>query len=248
MEIQKNNTHRIAKTAAAAGVLLLVFFFQGALAVINGLEGSQSAAVRGLVIWGFTLITAVLFYIKHKTLKLLGFSKPVSGSLKQLYFFVPLIIVALISFSCGINTSSGMGMIAANLFLTLGIGFCEEIYFRGIICRLWLEKGEKAAVVISSSLFAVCHLMNIAGGAGITETILQICFAFIYGIVSALIFIIYSSIWPGIMLHFFHDFCSFISIKGSTSANIICGAIQFIILLLYAYSIIKRRGKSVNSV
>lgn len=233
----------IIKTITAMGILLSVFFVQGAVVVINDLEGIESAVVRGIVLWGFVLITAVFFCMKHRRLSLPGFHRTNHMMVRQLYYFIPLTVIALVPFSCGIDVDSGMGMIFANLFLTLGIAFCEEIYFRGIICSLWMKKGEKTAVMVSSVLFAVCHLMNLAGGAGIIETILQVCFAFVYGVVFALIFIACHSIWPCIILHMLHDFCSFISVEGNVSENIVLGSIQFVILLCYAVVIMKRKSR-----
>lgn len=246
MGIQKDGANRIIKTIIAMGVLLFVFFVQGAVVAVNGLEGMESAVVRGSVLWGFVFITMVFFCIKHKSLSSLGFHRTNHIFVKQLYYFIPLIVIALAPFSCGINIDRGIGLIFANLFLTLGIGFCEEIYFRGIICNLWMEKGERTAIVISSILFAVCHLMNIAGGAGVIETMLQICFAFVYGIVFALIFVVCHSIWPCIILHTFHDFCSFISADSTTPENVVVGAIQFTIMLGYTFALIKRKGKSTS--
>ena len=246
MDIPKRGEHRAAKTVLAMGVLLLVFFFQGAAVAVNNLDGIASAVVRGSIIWGLVLVTAAFCLIKYRRLDLLGFARPNSGSFKQLYFFIPLIAAALASFSCGIDADNGMGAILANLFLTLGIGFCEGLYFRGMICNFWMGKGERTAVLISSLLFAVCHLMNIAGGAGMIETILQICFAFVYGIAFALIFITCRSIWPCIILHAFHDFCSFMSAGGTALENTVVGAVQFVILLCYTAALIKGRSKSTS--
>ena len=224
MDIPKRGEHRAAKTVLAMGVLLLVFFFQGAAVAVNNLDGIASAVVRGSIIWGLVLVTAAFCLIKYRRLDLLGFARPNSGSFKQLYFFIPLIAAALASFSCGIDADNGMGAILANLFLTLGIGFCEELYFRGMICNFW----------------------NIAGGAGMIETILQICFAFVYGIAFALIFITCRSIWPCIILHAFHDFCSFMSAGGTALENTVVGAVQFVILLCYTAALIKGRSKSTS--
>lgn len=247
MDIQKDRANRIIKTIIAMGILLLVFFVQGAAVVVNELEGIESAVVRGFVLWGLVLITIAICCMKNKRLSLLGFRRTDYISVKRLYYFIPLIIIALIPFSCGLDLGSGIRMIFANLFLTLGIGFCEEIYFRGIICNLWLKKGEKTAIVVSSVLFSVCHLMNLAGGADIIGTILQICFAFVYGVVFALIFIVCHSIWPCIILHALHDFCSFISAERNVLENIILGGIQFAILIYYAVIIIKRKSRSTNT-
>lgn len=244
MDSQRSKTHRIAETVIAMAVLLLAFFFQGAAVVVGGIEGIKSVVIRGLIIWALVLLTVAFFYVKYRRLDLLGLRKPDVGSYKDLCYFIPLILIALIYFSSGLDVDSGLKMIPANLFLALGIGFCEEIFFRGIILNLWLEKGEKVAIAVSSVLFAVCHLMNIAGGAGVVETILQVCFALVYGVVCALIFLACRSVWPCIMLHAFHDFCSFTSAERSTFAGVICGAVQFIILFLYAFLIVKRRVTS----
>lgn len=238
--MQKSEAHRTVKTITAMGIVLLVFFCQGAAVVLNNLDGIASIAVRGLIIWGLVLVTAAFDYIKYKTLDLLGFDKPRSGTFKQLYFFVPLIVIALTNFSCGIDMGNSSGMILANLLLALGIGFCEEIYFRGMICNFWITKGERTAMLVSSMLFAVCHVLNIAGGASALETILQICFAFVYGIIFARIFIVCHSIWPCIIVHALHDFCSFISVEGTMWENIVLGAVQFAILLCYAFVIMKK--------
>lgn len=247
MDIQKAGANRIIKTIIVTGALLFAFFVQGAVVVVNNLEGIASAVVRGFFLWGFMLITIAFYCIKHRRLSSLGFHRTNHILVKQLYYFIPLIAIALLPFSSGINVDRGIGLIFANLFLTLGIGFYEEIYFRGIICNLWVEKGERTAVVISSILFAVCHIMNVAGGASVIETMLQICFAFVYGIVFALIFVVCHSIWPCIILHTFHDFCSFISADGTTLENVSVGAIQFIILVCYTFALIKRKSKSSNS-
>ncbi len=238
MDIQKDGADRIIKTIIAMGILLLVFFIQGAVVVVKGFEGIKSVVVRGFILWGLVVLTIAFCCIKYKRLSLLGFRRTDYNLIKQLYFFIPLVVIALIPFFCGINVDSGAGMIFANLFLTLGIGLCEEVYFRGIICNLWLRRGEKTAIIVSSILFAVCHLMNLAGGANIIETMLQICFAFAYGVVFALIYITCHSIWPCIILHTLHDFCSFISAEGTVLENIVLGSIQFAILLCYAVIII----------
>lgn len=144
-----------------------------------------------------------------------------------------LLLIALSPFTAGINFNGGAALILANLFLTLGIGMAEEIFFRGIICGLWLERGVGKAMIISSVLFGFSHLLNIAGGAELGETVLQICFALVYGMVFALIFAESGSLLPCVLPHALHDFCSFISGEASAQFEIFLGAVQFIVLLVY---------------
>lgn len=221
------------KTAWATLVLLLFFFAQGAIVVIGEIEGISSILIRGGVIWGLVALTLAYYIIRYREISKLGFRGAEKGAAKRMLYFSPLLLIALSPFAAGINFNGGAALIFANLFLTLGIGMAEEIFFRGIICGLWLECGVGKAMMLSSVLFGLSHILNLAGGADFGETILQICFALVYGMVFALIFAESGSLLPCVLLHALHDFCSFISGDGSAQFEIILGAVQFIVLLVY---------------
>ncbi len=223
----------VLKTALATFVLLLFFFTQGAIVVIMGIDGVPSALIRGAVIWGLVAITLAYSIIRYKGISKLGFRSAEKGAAKRMLYFSPLLLIALFHFAAGIDWKVGAAFLFANLFLTLGIGMAEEIFFRGIICGLWLKHGTVKAMMISSILFGLSHILNIAGGAKLGETLLQICFALVYGMVFALIFAESGSIIPCVLLHALHDFCSFISGDGSAQFEVVLGAVQFIVLLVY---------------
>ncbi|MBQ1490636.1 MAG: CPBP family intramembrane metalloprotease, partial [Blautia sp.] len=191
----------IRNTAIAMIILLLFFFTQGAIVVMGQIEGTQSALIRGGVIWCLVVGTLLYFFIRNKNLQTLGFRKAEPGAAKKVLYYLPLLCIAFSNLICGFGIEGGIGFIWGNIFLTLGIGMAEEIYFRGIICQMWLERGKRQAILISSVLFGISHLMNIAGGAGPVATVFQICFAFTYGLVFAQIFLISRSLIPCIFLH-----------------------------------------------
>ena len=223
--------HAIRNTILATITLLVFIFSQGAVVMVCGLEGTAAILTQAFIIWCCALVAILFYLIKYHGLKELGFVKPMTGYGRRFLYFIPLLIVAIVSFAGGLISGNG-GMIVLNLFFTLGIGFAEEIYFRGIICGIWKDK-EKTAVIISSVLFGFCHLLNIMGGASVAATLLQILFAFVYGIVMAIIFLRTKSIWPCIFLHAFHDFCGFITAEGDMKLTVIIGSIQFVVLLVY---------------
>lgn len=237
-EATKDRT--IIKTVLATLTLLVFFFLQGAVVAVNGIEGAASALIRGGIIGSAAVAAIVFSLIKHKNLTAIGFRKPEPGASRKLLYYIPLLIIALSALAAGIDSQKGAGFALANLFLALCVGFAEEIYFRGVICSIWLEKGAVKAMVISSILFGLCHLMNVLGGAGLTETILQIFFALAYGVAFALIFIVSGSIWPCILLHAFHDGCSFLSADGSARTNILVGVFQFAVMITYIAAVVKR--------
>lgn len=223
----------VLKTIIASVVLLLFFFVQGAIVVINNIEGIPSVLIRGAVIWCLVVITLIFYFVKDKGLSKLGFVKMEKGAAKRLLYFVPLLLISFSHFTAGFDLGEGIKFILANIFFTMAIGMAEEIYFRGIICNMWLKKGVVKAMLISAVLFGICHLLNIAGGASLPATILQICFAFVYGMVFALLFTVGKSIVPCVLLHALHDFCCYISADASMNFNIILGAVQFVILIAY---------------
>ena len=227
-------------TVIAMCTVMLFYFVAGAAVVTQGLEGGAAAKTQGMIIW-LSVIVVLAFYIFSKRgLTKLGFRPVKEGAAGNLFYFIPVIFIVLLGLVGGIDTSRGSGFILANLFLTVGVGFSEEIYFRGIICNLWQRRSTKAAVLVSAVLFGVCHLMNVLGGASIVETILQIFFAFFYGLVFAFIFLESDSVWPCVALHFAHDFCSFIGRDISVKADIAVMTIQTLLLLLYIVLLVRK--------
>lgn len=232
---------RILITALVCVAVLVIFFVQGAVVVIGQIEGAASALIRGAILMGGALLTILVYAIKNKSLKELGFVKMEKGAAKKLLYFSPLIVIALSHFSAGFDEKLNANLLLANLFLTVSIGLIEELYFRSIIMSLWLDKGIARAMLISAGLFGLCHIMNMAGGASLPATLLQICFALIYGLVFALLYAAEKSLIPLVLLHFFHDFCSFISAEGNLTFSIVLGAVQFLLLSGYfAYLLLNK--------
>ena len=137
----KRKDRIVLKTAGAMLVLLLFFFAQGAIVVIGKIEGISSILIRGGVIWGLVALTLAYYIIRYKEISKLGFRSMERGAAKRMLYFSPLLLIALSPFAAGINFNGGAALILANLFLTLGIGMAEEIFFRGIICGAWLGRG-----------------------------------------------------------------------------------------------------------
>jgi len=84
--------------------------------------------------------------------------------------------------------------------------FIEEMLFRGIILRSFLENySVSSSIVLSSLLFALFHL-----------TISQLPVAFIAGCLFAWLYVKTRSLWPSILAHFLYN--SFVMVLWSTYA------------------------------
>lgn len=94
----------------------------------------------------------------------------------------------------------------------LSIGFFEEIIFRGLILTLFLKKLPKTkqgvfqAVVLSSLVFGAVHLLNLFTGASFGNTILQIGYSFLVGMMWAVMYLKTKNIWIVMALHASYNF------------------------------------------
>lgn len=242
-------TGRLIRETTAAVVVIFVFYFvQGAIVVTQGLEGAQAKWNQSIFIWASVLMALAFFLIRYRSFETLGFRRVDGKGLRGVLFCIPMLLVALSGLVHGIDLS-GEEIFLANLVLTVGIGFSEEIYFRGIILQNWLKnRGKVPAIIVSATLFGVTHLMNILGGADLRATILQIFFALFYGIIMAIILIRTNSIWPCIILHFMHDFCSWIGMAGTPKEETVLAAAQTVVMLIYMVYLIVKEKKAVKSV
>jgi len=94
----------------------------------------------------------------------------------------------------------------------ISIGFFEEVVFRGIILIFLLQrfsstkKGIYKAMILSSALFGLIHLVNIFSGANIGNTILQIGYSFLMGMMWAVVYLKTRNIWYSVLLHATYNF------------------------------------------
>ena len=135
---------------------------------------------------------------------------------------------------------AGIQPLPANELLTLIVGyaataFFEEAIFRGMILGLLRPKGIWTAVLVSSLLFGLVHLSNIAlrGNPGLIA--LQALGAATGGVGMAAIRVRTRTVWPGIALHALHD----LFFQLSRLPVPLVDAANSIILLLYAVYLLR---------
>ena len=121
----------------------------------------QSDMISGAVQF---IILLAYYIIRYRGISMLGFRKVKKGTAKRVLYYSPLLLITLSPLVAGVDLEEGAAFLFANLFLTLGIGMAEEIFFRGIICNLWLKQGVVKAMLLSSVLLylsrvTVCFLV-----------------------------------------------------------------------------------------
>lgn len=214
-------------------LILLFYIMAGVITQVMKMNDIQTRLIQGGFVWLSVLTAFLYFWISKKSLKSYGFRKVQKSNRSIVLWYIPIIILELSGLSCGLVKLS-FTYIMVNLFLTIAVGFAEEIYFRSIILNTLKKLGLKKAIIISSIIFGVSHSANIAGGKDVTLTIIQIVFAFVIGIVFSELFVLTESIYPVIIWHFIHDFLCYITVQPKLSTILVFSGFQTLILITYA--------------
>lgn len=104
----------------------------------------------------------------------------------------------------------GVELYAYYFILTIMAGFVEEGIYRGLMLRALIQKGIWKAVIITSLLFSLTHIMNALAGWNWQFVLLQLCYAFAIGFGYAAFALRTGTIWLLMILHWLCDFFSFI--------------------------------------
>ena len=143
------------------------------------------------------------------------FNKP-----NNLWYLVPCLLVAInnlpfIPWFKGMCEFAEIGIAEILLFLLycLLVGAFEEFIFRGIFFPSLLgyfNKDKKSlikAMILSSLLFGFMHILNLFNGAGLMETLLQICYSTLIGGLCVFVFVKTYNILCSILVHSTYNFC-----------------------------------------
>ncbi len=166
----------------------------------------RSVIFRGL---GCVVFLLVLLYLEFHVV-----SRPRAA---HLTVFLPALAVA-------VNNFPILGMARGDVWLEradllwlfaldcLLIGAFEELAFRGVFLPSLLEryggsrKGFRWTVIGSSAAFGLIHLVNLAEGAGLGATLLQVGYSFLIGGMCAVVLLKSGNLPYCILLHAVYDF------------------------------------------
>lgn len=183
--------------------LLIIFatFAAGAYATITQQEDFPVIVVAFVPI---ALITAVYLSIGKKWSSV-GFCSLSTISKKDWLYYTPLLLVFAAIFLSGFDTKVTLSAVGFQLVQMLLVGFVEETVYRGVILHALMRKGAVTAVVVSSILFSITHILNVMSGQSLPDTLFQIAYALLIGVALALLMVKNCNIYPLIFFHFFHN-------------------------------------------
>lgn len=160
------------------------------------------------------VLIAILLLSRLHWWRKAGFRLP--SNPRDLWFFTipPCLPIILTIVFAGIGYP-GMARIVLFFLLAFAVGFVEEVFFRGLMVRALLLRGRWQAVIISSLFFGIAHLFNLAGGANLAATLLQVVYAFAIGLMFAALAVRTQTILPLIVIHGLIDFFGFLALNST---------------------------------
>jgi len=137
---------------------------------------------------------------------------------KTLLYSVPPLLVAIYNFPF-IAYFMGNAVVSRSgftIFLfavnTITIATFEEFLFRGVILLLIVKrlphttKGIFQAIVLSSIIFSMTHIINLFTGVSFFDTAIQIGYAFLIGLLWSVVLLKTKNIWIVVILHAIYNF------------------------------------------
>ncbi len=205
--MQKRDVFFRIGALTAALIFVAVWLWDPALSLDETTRSFfRSVIFRGL---GSLVFLFVLLYLEFRVV-----SRPRLGHLKVL---LPALAVA-------VNNFPILGMARGAVWVERGdllwlfaldcllIGAFEELAFRGVFLPSLLErygdsqKGFRWTVIGSSAAFGLIHLANLAEGAGVGATLLQVGYSFLIGGMCAIVLLKSGNLLYCILLHAVYDF------------------------------------------
>ena len=184
------------------------------------------------------------FYLKrtHISEDIGLLSKPTEKA-NVMLFYIPLLILPFLNLIYGINTSLSATEITLMAIMYIGVGFMEEVIFRGLMFKALEKKWNHYLVVAFISFtFAIGHIVSmVAVGQSASDTILQIANAFVVGFMFMIVILASGNLLICIITHILYNFIANISMVGYTHIEII--TFNTMITLFYLVYLILR-GKN----
>jgi membrane protease YdiL (CAAX protease family) len=155
---------------------------------------------------GLILIVILIGFGEQKILKF-------KNVWKSLLIMIPAFIVSVNNFPI-IAFLDGRAILTEPVYQVylyliecFSVGFFEEIVFRGILLILLLKKFKNhpnkvlLSIVISSVIFGLSHIVNLFYGLSLGDTMLQIMYSFLVGMLWAIMFLRTGNLWLTMLLH-----------------------------------------------
>ena len=236
MKNKNDNLYKYSTERPWSFIIVAVLYLIGAASFPSGIFHFIPGAEKDVELISIFISRAIcvcipvwlMFEIKIEKI-FLPKSKIADALLIIPFFVVALNNIPFFSFASG-ELSFANDVTAKTIIFYILACFCgvalEEIVFRGLVFSTLLRKYKDKkycvffAVLISSALFGVTHIVNLLGGASIGSVVMQIGYSFLLGGMCAVALYLTGCINYSIVLHFIFNLGGLLSGYGMISGTI----------------------------
>lgn len=213
--------------------------------IIYVLGASYAQSISKVYEIGFVLLLSaiLIFYLrKNKLLGYYGFTRLSKEKIRIAAVYIPLLILAIVN--AYLFRANSAKEIIEIVLLMAGVGFLEEMLFRGFLFLGMLENNVKPvkAILIAGITFGIGHIVNLLNGYNSFEQLSQIIAACAIGLVLTLLMYKTKCIWPLIIFHGIFNIAGTRSdLSGSSKETEILMLIVIIIItIIYGFIILRK--------
>jgi len=117
------------------------------------------------------------------------------------------------------------------ILLVAGVGFVEELVFRGFLLRALRAEGRLTwAIVVSGVTFGVGHVVNLLRGYSLPGQVVQIVLAILVGIALAYGVVLTGSILPGAVFHALFNLSGTLTSDAVWGETVVAGIIVAVMI------------------
>jgi membrane protease YdiL (CAAX protease family) len=137
---------------------------------------------------------------------------------KAYLYFIPLALIVSVNLWNGFGGNHSAKEILFHILTMAGVGFIEELIFRGFLFRMMEKNHVKSAVAVSALTFGIGHIINLFNGSGaeLIPNLLQVVYAMAVGFLFVMIYYRTNSLIPCILTHSIFNALSIFSDSGIT--------------------------------
>ena len=197
---------------------------------------------------GVLALALIIFLMPKKNMWQYGWCRSLNkGNWK---FLIPIMLLGAFNIPY-LFWTSGFNSVFVALFTAGFVGFAEELAFRGYLYRaLEIKLGEGKAILISSVVFGLFHLINLTH-APVQDVLLQVLYAFCIGMVFAVVRAKTKSLFWPIIAHAALNFVYELTIDDlsvfwlDTIFTVYCAALAVIFWICYVKDKKRENGSEV---
>lgn len=153
--------------------------------------------------FNLAVLGVLFFFVKKEGLTSYYGLQGVHCKAGKVLYYIPLILIATVNLWMGIRLN--MDPIRAGIYFLAMVltGFLEEMLFRGLLLKAMCRDNVRQAVIVTSILFGVGHIVNLLNGnsTSYVETICQLFYAAAIGFLLAAVLFAAESLVPCMLTH-----------------------------------------------